>query len=251
MRGAFVVLALAVASVGQALAAERVLLLADPWCPHTCMPGAQPGYMIEIAAKAFAARGYEVEYRSVSWARAMAEVRQGRADGAVGVLRDEAPDLLVHDEPLGWQANAFAARADDRWTFSGLGSLAGRRVGSILGYSYSPEVDGWLAAHPEQVQATGGKNALDRNISKLIANRVDVVVEDGAVLNWALRTRGDRAKVRIAGRTDGGALFIAFGQADGRGERLASALDHGIRDLRASGDLRAILNTYGFSDWQP
>ncbi|MEW5727421.1 MAG: transporter substrate-binding domain-containing protein [Pseudomonadota bacterium] len=251
MRSLLVALLLLSAAAIPAGAAEKVVLLADPWCPHTCAPGGRPGYMIEIATKAFAARGIEVEYRTVAWARAMAEVRQGRADGAVGALRDEAADLVVHDEALGWQANVFAVRADDGWAYAGLDSLAGRKVGSILDYSYSPEVDAWLAAHPGQVQAAGGENALDRNISKLLSGRVDVVVEDSAVLTWALRARPDRDKIRLAGKTAGGALFIAFSPADGRGARLASILDQGIRELRASGALRSILDGYGFSDWKP
>lgn len=156
---------------GAAGAAEHVVLLADPWCPHTCAPGNSPGYMVEIATRALAKQGIAI--------------------------------------------------------------------------------DAWLAAHPGQVQAAGGQNALERNITKLASGRVDVVVEDDAVLAWTLNGRADKAAFRIAGRIPGGELFVAFADADGRGTRLAGLLDQGVRDLRASGELSAILGAYGLSYWKP
>lgn len=233
------------------LAAEKIVLQADPWCPHTCEAQAsQPGYMVEIAKAAFAARGHQVEYRTVPWARAIADVRAGKVAGAIGALRTEAQDLVVHHEPLGRQANAMAVRAGDAWVFKGLGSLDGKVVGAILDYSYSPEIDAWLSEHKAGVRFTGGENALARNLRMLASGRLDVVVEDEAVLLHQLRSSPERDRVRIAGRMGGGDLFIAFAHAGGRGVRLAHDLDQGIRDLRASGELQRILASYGLRDWK-
>lgn len=244
----------ALSLAGSALAQEKTAVLAaDPWCPHTCgAQDAKPGYMIEVAREALAKGGWQVVYKTAAWARVMHDVKAGKLDGAAGSLRDEgeAAGLVVPDEPLGRQANAFVVRAGDPWTMQGLDSLQGRKVGSIKDYSYSKEIDGWLEGHAAQVQALGGENALDRNLQKLVSGRIDVVVEDEAVLLHALRAGKLGDKVRIAGQMPGGDLFLALTPVGGRGAALAKALDQGIRDLRASGRLGQIVEGYGLKDWK-
>lgn len=241
------VLAAAVAALVRPALADTVRLEADPWCPHTCAAGPHPGYMVDIAREALALAGHRVEYRTVPWTRAKQDVRDGKADGAVGFLLAEAEGYGVHKVPLGRQGNAVVVRADDPFVFSGLESLRGRIIGSIQEYSYSTAIDGWLATHRAQVHALGGEDALERNLKKLLAGRVDVVVEDEAVLRGKLGGGVDR--VRIAGHMAGGDLFIAFTPASARGEAFANALDAGIVQLRASGRLAQILAAYGLTDW--
>ncbi|MGE5548400.1 MAG: substrate-binding periplasmic protein [Solirubrobacterales bacterium] len=232
-------------------AQETVVLGADPWCPHTCDAGPdRPGYMIELAQSAFALHGVRVVYTTAPWARVMAEVRDGKLDGAVGVLRAEAADLTLHEEALGMQTNAFAVRKGDPWTFGGLDTLKGRIVATIKDYSYSSDLDAWLASDATEVQAAAGENALEKNLRKLVAGRVDVVVEDAAVLKHRLRKFADRDKIAMAGGLEGGELFIAFANAEGRNQRLTAMLDSGIRSLRASGELNRILAKYGLKDWK-
>jgi len=242
-------LALCLLAPAQALAGEApVVLVADPWCPHTCdSQSGIDGYMVDIAREAFAMDGLEVIYKTTSWARAMRDVRQERADGAVGALVDEAPDLITHRQPLGVQVNVFLTRGDDPWRFTGLDSLAGRQVGSVRSYSYSAEIDAWLAANPGQVQAISGSGGARRNLRKLLAGRIDVMLDDDAVAGDTLRRSGQGLPVRVAGRLPGGSLHIALGNR--RGNHLAAILDRNIHALRASGRLAAILAEYGLTDW--
>jgi polar amino acid transport system substrate-binding protein len=227
-----------------------IVLAADPWCPHTCEADApRPGYMIEIARRAFALSGLTVEYRITAWARAISDTREGRIDGVVGALASEVADLDLPQEALGHQSNLLVVRADDRWTLAGLDSLNGRTIGTVQNYGYSPQLDVWLAGHPDRVRALGGENALERNLRKLVSGRIDTVVEDEAVLALRLRNWAEAARVRVAGRVDGGDLYIAFSRRQGRGIDLARMLDQGVRTLRASGELNAILAAYGVRDW--
>jgi polar amino acid transport system substrate-binding protein len=237
---------------GSAAAQEKsVAIAADPWCPHTCSAkDVRPGYMIEVARQAFTDRGWRVTYKTAAWSRVMHDVKAGKIDGAVGALRGESAGMTLHAEPLGRQSNVFVVRADDPWTLQGLVSVKGRVVGSIKDYSYSEEIDDWLAGGHTQVQALGGENALGRNLQKLLSGRVDVVVEDEAVLLHTIKAGGLADKVRVAGRMPGGDLFIAFTSAEHRGARMAEVLDQGIRDMRSSGQLRRILDGYGLKDWK-
>lgn len=250
MKIAAVLVTLLALACGSAQAETIITLAADPWCPHTCAAlGGKPGTMVEIATRAFAARGITVRYKTMAWARAMVEVRAGKIDGAVGALAGEAGDLVLHAEPLGRQTNAFIARANDAWRFAGLASLEGKRIGTIQDYSYAPDIDAWLAKHAGIVHPLGGENALVRNLRKLTGGRLDVVVEDESVLAHHLKQLRPAPEIQVAGRIAGGNLFIALRQG-GDSARYADILDQGIRDLRASGELQRIMAAYGGKDWK-
>ncbi|MGE5505425.1 MAG: substrate-binding periplasmic protein [Actinomycetota bacterium] len=252
MRGLGAALALAVGLWSAcAQARETVVVEADPWCPHTCdAADPKPGYMIEVAREALARSGFDLVYKSVAWARVIKDVQGGQADGAAGTLAQEArtAGLILPEEPLGLQSNVFVVRADDPWTMQGLGSIGNRRVGSIQDYSYSAEIDQWLADHPDQVRPLGGGNALERNILKLLNRRIDVVVDDAAVVAYTLARLGNESKMRIAGHMPGGAIYIAFSPAKPRAAAYAAALSAGVREMRKDGSLARILARYGVSE---
>lgn len=234
-----------------ARAADSVILAADYWCPHTCDPDSgRSGYMIELAQEAFALSGIKTIYQMRPWATAMTDIRAGLVDGVVGVLTNEAPDLPHNRMALGRQSNAFLVAADDGFILRGLDSLAGKRIATVKDYSYSPAIDSWLAAHAEQVQAQPGNRAAEHNLEHLLAGKVDVVVDDEAVLRDTVIRLGLSGRVRNAGRQAGGTLHIAFSASRPNGKDLAAILDSGIARLRESGRMAEILAAYGLSDWQ-
>lgn len=232
-------------------AADTVILTADHWCPHTCDPSSgRSGYMIDIAREAFALAGLKTQYQIRPWATGLNEIRAGLADGIVGTLPGEAPDLPRNQLPLGQQSNAFAVRADDPFNFIDMTSLAGRRIGTVKDYSYSTDIDAWLAQHPQQVLAQAGNRAAETNLGRLLDRQVDLVLDDEAVLRDTIIRTGRTGKVRTAGRLAGGSLHISFSLARHRGNSLADALDNGIIALRRNGRLAAILAGYGLADWE-
>lgn len=242
-------LTLAVLIPAPAWAGDSVILTADHWCPHTCDPkSGQAGYMIDIAREAFALAGLNTVYHLRPWATGLNEVRAGLADGIVGTLPGEPPDLPYNQLTLGRQDNAVAVRADDTFILAGLDSLAGKRIATVKNYSYSTTIDSWLINHAPQVSAQSGDRAVENNLEHLLDQRVDVIVEDEAVLRQAIIHTGKHAKVRIAGRLIGGSLRIAFSPVHQRGKALADILDQGIVHLRQSGRLAEILAGYGLAD---
>lgn len=251
MKG-FLLAALILAALSDpAIAASpgTVELASDPWCPHTC-PGdpVHPGYMVEVARRAFALSGLTVTYRGMSWTRALSDTLEGRLDGIVGTLASRAAELDLPQEGFGNNYYVFAVRDDDPWTLAGLDSLEERTIGAVQGYSYSPGLDPWMARHRDQIQALGGEGALDRNLRKLVAGRIDTVIEDEVVLLYRLKTWPEANRIRLAGRIESGALYIAFSRRDGRGKELARLFDSGVRILRATGELDKILAWYGLRD---
>ena len=242
-------LALVVLIPVSAQAGDSVVLTADHWCPHTCDPkSGRAGYLIDIAREAFALAGLKTVYRLRPWTTGLNEVRAGLADGIVGTLPGETPDLSHNQLALGRQANAVAVRADDTFSLAGLDSLAGKRIATVEDYSYSTLIDSWLIDHAAEVSAQPGDHAAESNLERLLDQHVDVVLDDEAVLRQAIIQSGKHTKIRIAGRLSGGSLHISFSPARQRGKALVIILDEGIARLRQSGRVAEILAGYGLAD---
>ncbi len=235
--------------------ADVLSLRADEWCPYNCTPGSdRPGYMIEIAQEVFGRAGYQVDYQLLNWMRSIAETRSGRYSGIVGAITAEAPDFVFPSEALGMISDGFAIRKGANFRYRGQQSLEGHTVGVIRGYEYYEGIDAYIKKHAgdrTRVQVTSGEDALEQNLKKLAAGRIDIVIDDQNVLNLAIQELGLNDRLEVAGND--GALkpaHIAFSPADDKAAEYAAILAHGINDLRASGRLDEILRRYGLVDWR-
>lgn len=229
-----------------------ITLGADPWCPHNCMAGGEPeGYLLDIAREVFEAAGYQVEYLNVSWARALQMARDGLLDAVVGAFVTDAPDFVFPQEPQGRSEIAFYTPADSPWVYEGLGSLEGQTLLAINGYSYSEELDRYIARHndePTQVWMLSGPSPLNRAINLLDQRRADVYPEDVYVMTWAQNANPDIAPLRQGGVLHQDDTFIAFSPAKPESAELAELLSQGTARLRETGRMQAILADYGLSE---
>jgi len=228
----------------------RLLLMADEWCPYNCEPGSEkPGYMVEMAREILAPHGFVVEYRTTAWARAVADTETGRIDGAIGAAPGEGT-MTFPSVPWGMSENKLLVRRGTPLEYRGPASLPGR-IGVIRDYSYGDEMDAWLASAEAagRVDVSSGAEALASNIRKLDLGRLDVVIDDGAVLLHRISELGWRDRFDIVPTGKPVPLFIAL--APGRPEtpRLARLLDEGVAEMRRTGRLDEILARYGLRDW--
>lgn len=236
--------------------AETVLLGADEWCPYNCAPGAaRPGYMIEIAKHAFGAAGLEVEYRLMPWNRALSAVRAGEIDGAVGAGTGDLPEAIFPKQSLGLSLNVLARKADKAGTFvyRGAESLAALRIGGVQGYSYdNGPIDAYIkkaAGKGEAVQLIAGTELQSQNLRKLLADRIDAILDNDYVLKLAVAEMQPAPAIAYIplGEPDG--VFIVFAPKKPSSRRYADVLDTGLTELRRSGRLKTILASYGLEDW--
>lgn len=237
-----------------AVQAETITIVADEWCPYNCAPGSdKPGYMIEIAQKVLGEAGHTIEYSNMPWSRAIEESRRGRFTAIVGAARDDAPDFVYPDQPLGISGSVFAVKKGADWKYTGTDSLAAVSVGVIQDYSYSEEFDAYSATHAKdskRIQVATGENALSTNIRKLDAGRIGALLEDKAVFEYQLAQEGKIGAFDFAGGLEEAEIFIAFSPAIPAAKDYAKLLGEGIANLRASGELAKILERYGLKDWK-
>lgn len=229
--------------------AEEISIVANEWCPYNCDPtSSEPGFLVEIAEYGLKRGGHEVRYSVLPWSRAVEETREGKHHALAGAYRSDAPDFVFPKESMGYSSNHFYVLATSRWRFEDYSSLARISLGAIQGYTYAEELDAYIAenrGNASKVQLVSGEDALDRNIQKLMGGRIDAYIEDRWVIEHYLKKVGKVGTLRSAGELPGEDIFVAFSPANPKSAVYAQLVDEGLRELRASGQLTAILGRYG------
>ena len=228
---------------------RRIVVVADPWCPHNCKAGAaKEGYMIAIAREALAEAGYTLDYRNFSWARALKMTRQGEFNAVVGAFRTDAPDFVFPENAQGRASIALFTHPDNDWTYQGIPSLENQTLLAINGYSYTRELDEYIARNQnnrDRIWILSGGAPLERALRLLATNRTDVFAEDDYVVAWAVRNNPDILRPRRAGQVNETRSYVAFSPALENSEELARVLSDGTRKLVERGRVREILAGYG------
>lgn len=232
-------------------AGEVVTICADSWMPYNGDPSSdKPGYVVELANKAFALSGLEVNYSTMPWDDTLAAVREGKVNGAICVSDAEAEGMVLPKTPIGAARMIMLTRADSTWEYSTLRSIKDVRIGVIEDYAYWDVMDSYIAkSGSEAVYVAAGETPLDDLMAKLDSGEIDVVIDSEAVIVWKLRERGQtRDDYRAVYRHVPDNLFIGFSATE-EGRRLAFLFDKGMKQLAASGESDRIAAAYGLKNW--
>jgi polar amino acid transport system substrate-binding protein len=96
-----------------------------------------------------------------------------------------------------------------------------------------------------------GATGLMQNIKKLLAGRIDALIEDRAVFQNYLYQADIPDQFAEAGVAFEEDVYIAFSPSHPHATEYAGILSAAIVELRASGKLDRILKKYGLQDWVP
>lgn len=232
--------------------ADTITVRADRWCPYICVTDpAEPGYLVEVAREALAKGGHELDFAEINWVRSIEETRAGKWDAVIGAYQADAPDFVYPAEPLGTSADGFAVRKGVTFRYQGPRSLDGLVLGKTRGLEFPGELGEYINANRAdhaKVQETSGVDALAQNLRKLAAGRVDVVLDNEAVLRWTIRSLGVEGQLEIADRLEAEGVYMAFSPARDGSRSYATLLATGVAELRASGRMGEILARYGLRD---
>lgn len=232
-------------------AASTIRVRADSWMPYNGQPDdSQPGYAIEVLRAIFEPQGFAVDYSIAPWAAALADATAGQIEAVIGANAQESAALARPQEPIGEPSVAVFTKKANPWVLENVASLTKVRLGVVAGYSYGSPFDNYLThAAAGAVRSFEGETPLRDAMDQLDAGQIDAVIETLPVWAWNVRLSGRApASYRPASIQPGEPIYIAFSpKAD---PRLVQLFDAGLRDLRASGKLAAILARYNLSDWR-
>lgn len=233
---------------------KEIVLAADRWCPINCGENdPQQGFMIDVARLALRDFGYSVRYIEMPWPRAIAQARAGEIHGIVGAYQEDAPDLLFPDSPLMViSGNTMFTRIESDWTFQGVKSLNGVKLGIVKGYAYGDGLTAYINKHltdSTRINMLAGDSPVERNIKLLLHGRIDVVTGSPPVI-WHIAKELKVSKLlREAGRAGiPKKCYIAFSPSRKDITTIISAFEQGVAELIRNGKFSKLAWAYGIPD---
>jgi polar amino acid transport system substrate-binding protein len=238
---------------------KTITLKGDVWPPYVMDPGeGKNGFMVDVAMAALSKYGFEVKFTNEPWTRTLDDLEKGRTDGVVGIYFSDAAGrkLVIPVEEIGISINKFYVKKDSSWKYSNIKSLEKIVLGVIDSYDYG-EINPYIEAQkklPSAAKKVGimyGDKGLENNLKKLMIGRITATVEDHLVMNYTSSKMGLQDKIKEAGSVKPlNKVGIAFSPGNPMSKDYATALSSGIEKMRASGELKKILDKYGVKDWK-
>lgn len=235
---------------------DTLRIATDEWCPYDCIPSqnqGKVGYLGDLLVETMANRGHKVEFVEVSYSRGLQLVREGKLDGTMACFREEAPDFVFPDFPLGKSNSTFFSQKEASWRYTGIDSLKqANMIGIIKGYDYvDPTVMDYINQSPKNVLAITGEKPLERLIEMLINGRLTTVIEDKSVLEYKAKQLGKSDRVKVSGTTDAIIdVYSSFSPKNPKSATYAKILSEETLKMRQNGRLKQLLERYGINDWQ-
>ncbi|WP_431689388.1 substrate-binding periplasmic protein [Hahella sp. NBU794] len=132
------------------------------------------GYLVEITEAAFSRVGYATDFRFVPWSRALTKSIAGEYDVLLAAYyTKERAEKLAYSKPIGVAQVVLLKRKDSAISYHNIEDLKPYRIGHISNSKVSPEFD---KAEAEYLNMEYAFDA-ETNIRKLLAGRLDLVVE--------------------------------------------------------------------------
>ncbi|CAK0764610.1 polar amino acid transport system substrate-binding protein [Azospirillaceae bacterium] len=242
---------------GGSARADVISVRADDWCPYNCVPDSdKPGYAIEAAREIFTKAGHSIDYKQMPWTRALADCRKGSIDAVLGTSTDESPDFIFPVESVGVSDNTVVVKKGSSWRYQGVSSLEALKIGLVQGYVYSGEIGSYLDGKIKgdvsktNLSLVGGDSAIELNLKKLVAGRIDATIDSKPVLNYKIQSLGFSDKLDFAGTVDVSPIYLAFSPERPKSKEYAEIYAKGLAEMRSSGRLKQILERYSVQDWK-
>ena len=163
---------------------ENLRIVTEPWAPFVFVKDGKPaGIDYEITAEVFKRLGINVQWQFLPWKRCLMMVEQGQVDGVLDIFEstERQSQLLYPSEPLSTVEFAlFQANARPHH-FERLEDLKDLRVGISPGFLYSETFRESTLFEREPAPT------LEANLGKLALGRIDLVITDRRVGQYALK----------------------------------------------------------------
>jgi polar amino acid transport system substrate-binding protein len=239
------VISLSVNSV--CLAEDKVITAAaDPYPPFVDDTDPQEGLSLAIIRAAYATQGYTVKMSFVPWARAQSLTIKGKYDILPDVwMTEERLDTMMFSEPYALNTVKFIKRKGDPFEYNGLESLKGKKIGTIRGYNYSDDFK-----DPKEFSRVDVPDFIT-NLKKLIANRIDLTLEDEIVAKVQIAKNDPSMLAKLDfdnNAFDSKKLFVTSGLANPRHKEIIDAFNKGLAQIKENGEYVKIMESYGIKE---
>jgi polar amino acid transport system substrate-binding protein len=235
--------------------AEDVDVATSTYCPLACALDQAPrdGVMHEVLRRTFEDTGYRLVLHEMPYVRAIRETLDGRYDAVSFAGSAHAGDFVFVRNLDMVNVVQFATRADSRWQYHGIESLADIRFSIPRGFrTGNTEMDDYLDRYerdPSRIKMTScdnPSNSQRSNLECMLNDRIDAMLVGSLAFRYFTRRAGVSSQIRVD--PEPVAMFynrIAFSPRCPNGVELRDMVERKIREMRASGELKRILDHYG------
>lgn len=240
-------------------AGKNIILGADPFCPFNCLDSKNPGFVIEVAKAIFEKNGYSVSYLPLPWLRAIEQCEEGKITAVIGGIdtpKGKFPKtLLFPRENIGHLNMIYGGHEDKKWKFTTEKDLQGKKFGWVAGYepSFSGELGDFLKKKMKDtsvVDLSTGEEAGELNIKKLLANRINTVVEEETVFTYLKNKEKANDLIIYGNLNKKNNFYLVFSPKDKNSRMFIQLWDQELPRMRKDGRLKKILDKYKISDWK-
>ncbi|WP_202526177.1 substrate-binding periplasmic protein [Sneathiella litorea] len=215
------------------------------------MPGSgwQDGKMIgydgEIMQKISEKMGIPITPALMEWSGTIASVQSGRVDAMLGTMgwTKQRTEIMTLSEPLHYFKNGIMQSKDNNW--DKLSDLEGRKVGTITGFSFVPELRKIKGLELSLYDTS------DAAVRDLIAGRIDAVIGDPPVVAFAISQNPDWGMhfLAFSDQNEDFRLLTGLGQVvvgmNKDNPELAEAVNAVIKDMWQTCEMKEIGTRYG------
>ena len=222
-------------------------VVADEWCPYNCEPDSETeGFGIEFLRAVYEPLGIKVDYRLVSWDKAIEDTRKGLYNAAISAYKSDARGFIFPDNAYAKSYVCFFVKPSNNWNFNGTDSLESQKIGVIKSYSYGNNIDSFIERNKQtHTLMVSGTEPLKELFQALKNNTITTIVEDEAVFKYMNQSKFPEFQTRQVGCQLPGQLYIAFSPARADSKKFAEIFDRGFEQLKGSDKYWEILNKYG------
>ncbi len=205
-------------------------------------------HLLEITDVVFRTVGYDPKFVLMPWVRALSGAISGQYDVLLGAYyNEERAKHLLYSKPIGSSEVVLLKLKSRDITFKTVEDLKPYKIGHIRGSRVSDAFD---AAEKEYLQVEYATDSLP-NIKKLLAGRLDLVVEKKARLQFLLNTVfKDYAYLvdYVQPSFDTNYYHICVSKKNPHAEQIIADFNRGLQMIRDDGTFRKILDKHGITE---
>lgn len=201
------------------------------------------GIEVEIIERIFEKQGIKYTIELLPFNRALISVEDGDRDFIFNIYKN--PDRLKkfdYSDPILDNPLIIFIKKDSNIVFTGnINELRNYNIGTMLGYTYSPEFD---KARNDKLIKTEEVCGHEQNFKKLVSGRIDIYIVERSVGLYFTKKLGIQQQVKylnIPLKKQNG--YIGISKKNSK-KVLFSKINEGLKALKASGEYQKIFDKY-------
>ena len=223
-------------------AQQTITIVFEEWPPYQYTKDDKViGIDTEVVEEACRRMGITPKFRSLPWARALEEVKEGDADAIFSIgYPDQHPFLYFPETPISAQRSVLFVRKDSTLQVKDIRDLEGKTVGVVQDNFY-----GDLFDTNQKILRDASSNQ-KMVFDKLLAERYEVMITFDLVGLFLIKENQIADQVKMLDYiVDDQPTYVGFSKAKGaQAEQLAKQLSTVLEQLRQEGVLETVRNKY-------